>query len=193
MPNGVTLSYIDEELALLMRQAGVDTIFLAIESGSKRVLKEIIVKPISFDRIKPTVDLLRRVGIFTTAFFVIGLPGETDEERQETHDFILDMGFDWAFFNYATPLRGSRLFEQCKRNGWLAPEHLRIGSIDMSDYVINAPASTRKSSSASSSTSISRPTSSRTATCATPAMISRQRPSWKSLIATRASRSRITI
>ena len=138
MPNGVTMSYIDEELARLMRAAGVDTIFLAIESGSKRVLKEIIVKPISFERIKPTVQLLRDNGIFTCAFFVIGLPGETDAERMETHDFILDMGFDWAFFNYATPLRGSRLFEQCKRNGWLAPEYLRLGAVDMTDYVINS-------------------------------------------------------
>jgi len=139
MPNGVTLSYIDDELATLMRQAGVDTIFLAIESGSKRVLKEIISKPISFSRIKPTVELLRDAGIFTCAFFVLGLPGETEDEREETRHFILDIGFDWAFFNYATPLRGSRLFDQCKQNGWLAPEHQRIGAVDMTDYVINCP------------------------------------------------------
>lgn len=139
MPNGVTMSYIDEEMAYLMRRAGVDTIFLAIESGSKRVLKEIILKPISFSRIKPTVELLQANGIFTCAFFVIGLPGETDAEREETRQFILDTGFDWAFFNYATPLRGSALFEQCKREGWIAPEHRRIGAIDMTDYVINAP------------------------------------------------------
>ncbi len=139
MPNGVTMSYIDEELAMLMRAAGVDTIFLAIESGSKRVLKEIIIKPINFEKIRPTVELLRRHGIFTCAFFVLGLPGETDAEREETRQFILDIGFDWAFFNYATPLRGSRLFTQCKENGWLAPEHQRIGAVDMTDYVINAP------------------------------------------------------
>lgn len=139
MPNGVTMSYIDEEMAYLMRRAGVDTIFLAIESGSKRVLKEIIFKPIAFSRIKPTVELLQANGIFTCAFFVVGLPGETDGEREETRQFILDTGFDWAFFNYATPLRGSALFEQCKREGWLAPENQRIGSIDMTDYVIKAP------------------------------------------------------
>lgn len=139
MPNGVTMSYIDEEMAYLMRRAGVDTIFLAIESGSKRVLKEIIYKPIAFSRIKPTVEILQANGIFTCAFFVIGLPGETDAEREETRQFILETGFDWAFFNYATPLRGSALFEQCKREGWLAPEHLRIGAIDMTDYVIKAP------------------------------------------------------
>jgi anaerobic magnesium-protoporphyrin IX monomethyl ester cyclase len=70
MPNGVTLSYIDEELVGLMKNAGVDTIFLAIEHGSKRGLKDIIRKPISFGRIKPTIQMLQSSGIFTCAFLV---------------------------------------------------------------------------------------------------------------------------
>jgi len=139
MPNGVTLSYIDEELAYLMKQGGVDTIFLAIEHGSKRVLKDIIRKPIAFDRIKPTVQLLQRAGIFTCAFFVIGLPGEMAAERRETRDAIYDWELDWAFFNYATPLRGSELFRICKQNGWIEEKYLPIGAIDMTEYVITAP------------------------------------------------------
>jgi len=139
MPNGVTLSYIDEELAGLMKAAGVDTIFLAIEHGSKRVLKDIIRKPIAFRQIKPTVQLLQDTGIFTCAFFVIGLPGETRAEREETRDAIYDWGLDWAFFNYATPLRGSELFRQCKENKWIEEKYLPIGAIDMTDYVITAP------------------------------------------------------
>ena len=139
MPNGVTLSYIDEELAVLMKKAGVDTIFLAIEHGSKRVLKDIIRKPIAFNRIKPTIQLLQDVGIFVCAFFVIGLPGETRGERQETRDAIYDWGLDWAFFNYATPLRGSELFRLCKQNKWIDEKYLPIGAIDMTEYVITAP------------------------------------------------------
>lgn len=139
MPNGVTLSYIDEEMATLMKAAGVDTIFLAIEHGSKRVLKDIIRKPIAFNRIKPTIQLLQAAGIFTCAFFVIGLPGETRAERRETRDAIYDWGLDWAFFNYATPLRGSELFRMCKENNWIEEKYLPIGAIDMMDYVITAP------------------------------------------------------
>ncbi len=139
MPNGVTLSYIDEELAGLMKSAGVDTIFLAIEHGSKRVLKDIIRKPIAFKQIKPTIELLQKTGIFTCAFFVIGLPGETRAERQETRDAIYEWGLDWAFFNYATPLRGSELFRQCKENKWIEEKYLPIGAIDMTEYVITAP------------------------------------------------------
>lgn len=139
MPNGVTLSYIDEELATLMKAAGVDTLFVAIEHGSKRVLKDIIKKPISFSRIKPTVQMLQNAGIFACGFFVIGLPGETRAERRETRDMIYEWGLDWAFFNYATPLRGSELFRLCKENGWIEEKYLPIGAIDMTEYVIRVP------------------------------------------------------
>ena len=99
MPNGVTLSYIDEEMAKILKKAGVDTLFLAIESGSKRVLKDIIKKPISFSRILPTVKLLQKNGIFTAAFFIFGLPGEEQKDREDTKKLIFDSGLDWAFFN----------------------------------------------------------------------------------------------
>jgi radical SAM superfamily enzyme YgiQ (UPF0313 family) len=139
MPNGVTLSYIDDEMAALMKAAGVDTLYLAIEHGSKRVLKDIIHKPIAYNRIKPTIALLQAAGIYCQGFFVIGLPGETRAEREETRDAILDWGLDWASFNYATPLRGSELFRQCKANGWIDEKYLPIGAIDMTKYVIRAP------------------------------------------------------
>jgi anaerobic magnesium-protoporphyrin IX monomethyl ester cyclase len=139
MPNGVTLSYIDEEMAALMKAAGVDTLFLAIEHGSKRVLKDIIRKPIAYSRIKPTIEFLQAAGIYCQGFFVIGLPGETRAEREETRDAVLDWGLDWASFSYATPLRGSELFRQCKANGWIDAKYLPLGAIDMRKYVIRAP------------------------------------------------------
>lgn len=139
MPNGVTLSYIDDEMAALMKAAGVDTLFLAIEHGSKRVLKDIIRKPIAYSRIKPTIELLQAAGIYCQGFFVIGLPGETRAEREETRDVILDWGLDWASFSFATPLRGSELFRQCKANGWIDERYLPLGALDMRKYVIRSP------------------------------------------------------
>jgi radical SAM superfamily enzyme YgiQ (UPF0313 family) len=139
MPNGVTLSYIDEEMAEVMKAGGVDTLYLAIEHGSQRVLRDIIKKPISYKRIGSTIALLQKVGIYCQGFFVIGLPGETRAERQETRDAIIEWGLDWASFNYATPLRGSELFHMCKANGWIDPKHLPIGAIDMTRYVIKVP------------------------------------------------------
>ena len=144
MPNGVTLSYIDEEMAMLMSKAGVDTLFLAIESGSPRVLREVVKKPIAFKKIKPVVNLLKKYNIFACAFFVIGLPGETREERIETRNFAYDMGFDWCFFNYATPLRGSQLYKDCVDNGWIKEKYRELGSINMSEYVLDIPGTSKE-------------------------------------------------
>jgi anaerobic magnesium-protoporphyrin IX monomethyl ester cyclase len=140
LPNGVTLSYIDAEMAALMKSAGVDTIFLAIESGVPRVLREIIKKPLAYNRVKSVIQELHKNDIFVGSFFVLGLPDETPEERFSNLDFIKESEIDWAFFNFATPLRGSELFKKCLENEWIDKKYEKLGAMDMSEYVItNAP------------------------------------------------------
>lgn len=139
MPNGVTLAYIDEELAALMRQAGVRTIFLAIESGSDHVLHNIIRKPLKSSLVGPTVKFLRENGIFVQAFFINGFPGERDIDRATTLEKIKEWGIDWALFNFATPLRGSELYRKSKENGWLDEKYQKIGATDMMSVILKAP------------------------------------------------------
>lgn len=138
MPNGVTLVFIDDEMAHLMRQAGVDTIPLAIESGSDYVLRNIINKPLRLPRVKPVVEVLHNNNIFVQAFMVVGMPGETDKDRQLTVDLIKETGIDWAGFSLATPLRGSKLYKLCQEKGYI-DKNLRIGDLKFNQYVINAP------------------------------------------------------
>lgn len=139
MPNGITLAFIDDELAFLMKQAGVDTVFLALESGSDYVLKKIIKKPMRIDKAGAIIESLRKNDIFVQSFFIIGFPGETEDHREETRRFIADVGIDWSFFNYATPLRGSELFKTCTEKGWIDKKYLGIGKVDMTEYIIRAP------------------------------------------------------
>ncbi|ABA88374.1 radical SAM domain iron-sulfur cluster-binding oxidoreductase with cobalamin-binding-like domain and TPR domain [Syntrophotalea carbinolica DSM 2380] len=139
IPNGVTAILIDEELAGLMKNAGVDSIYLAIESGSESVLKNIIKKPIRLDKIQPIVKSLHDAEIFVQAFFINGFPGETEQDRQKTLTFIKQVGIDWSLFNFASPLRGSELYRICKENGWIEQRFQKIGDLDMTEYVIRAP------------------------------------------------------
>ena len=53
--------------------------------------------------IKPAVDALRRFGVKAHVFIVSGLPGETDEHREETLQMLLN-GFDWAHIYLAIPI-----------------------------------------------------------------------------------------
>jgi radical SAM superfamily enzyme YgiQ (UPF0313 family) len=137
-PNGLSVAFIDEEMAMLMKGAGIDTVPLAIESGSRRMLNEVIHKPLRLEQVKPVVEFLHRNNIFVQGYFVVGLPGEQEEDRDETVRFIKEVGLDWSGFNLATPLRGSELYKICKEKGYIDPSY-GIGDLGMHDYVIKAP------------------------------------------------------
>jgi anaerobic magnesium-protoporphyrin IX monomethyl ester cyclase len=134
--SGLTVSYIDDELAYLMHKVGVEMIVLAIEHGSDYMLKEVINKPISLENVRNAVKCLKKYDFFIKSFFVIGLPGETEKYRQETIDFIKEVGLDWSIFSVATPLRGSRLYDYCVENGYIDPntfmsDTYRIATVKM--------------------------------------------------------------
>jgi len=137
MPNGLSVRYIDEEMAVLMRSAGVDTAYLAIEHGSEYVLKELIRKPLELSMVAPAVEALRKADIFVHAFIVLGMPGETAEHRRECMDFLKEVDVDWAGFNLATPVKGSQLYEDCIKNGWIKPQD--INDVVDKKYIIRIP------------------------------------------------------
>lgn len=137
-PNGLSVAFIDREMASLMREAGLDTVPLAIESGSSRMLRDVIHKPLRLDKVKPVVDYLHESGIFVQGYFVVGIPGELEEDRVETVRFIKEIGLDWSGFNLATPLRGSELYRICIENGYIDRD-FGLGDLGMHDYVIRAP------------------------------------------------------
>lgn len=124
-PNGLAVYAIDEEIGLLLKNAGVGTVNLAVESGSDFVLKNLINKPLKKSYIKRAVDILRSNGIRCHAFIVIGIPGEMDEHRAETIIMIKETGFDWVHFFIAIPIAGSRLYDLCIDSNYLVEKDFR--------------------------------------------------------------------
>jgi len=118
-PNGMAIYAIDDEVGELLKKAGVTTVSLAMESGSDFVLKKIIDKPLRLDMVKNAVDILKKNDICVHCCIVLGLPGELEKHREETMQMILNTGFDWSYFNLAVPVAGSRLYDICKKNGYL--------------------------------------------------------------------------
>lgn len=137
-PNGLSVAFIDDELAELMRKAGLDTVYLAIESGSPYVLKQLIHKPLNLKKVTPVIQILRKHNFWIQGYFVNGMPGETDEHRAETVAFIKDIGLDWSGFTLAIPSRGSKLYEICIEKGYIKKD-IGIDEIDPTKYIINTP------------------------------------------------------
>jgi radical SAM superfamily enzyme YgiQ (UPF0313 family) len=120
--SGFTVIYIDDETAELLEKAGLKVAKLAVESGSPYVLKNIINKPINLDYVETAVNSFRKYNIFTTAFMVVGLPGETKAHLRESVDYFKKVGFDWVFISCATAFPGSRLYKICKEKGYIPEE-----------------------------------------------------------------------
>ena len=121
-PSGLNVKFIDEELARLFKAAGLDVANLAIESGSERVLTDIIDKPLKIKDIRPVVEMLRKQGLLIHGFFIFGFLGETREDREATIALIKDVGFDWASIYAAAPIRGSRLYQICVDKGYITDD-----------------------------------------------------------------------
>jgi radical SAM superfamily enzyme YgiQ (UPF0313 family) len=106
---GVRADTLDEELAFKMREAGFRRVTLGVESGSPRILRQIR-KGESNDEVIRAIGLLRKAGIYSHAFFMIGFPGETPEDIELSKELILNARPDHVEVNMVTPYPGTELF-----------------------------------------------------------------------------------
>jgi len=90
-PNGVRADLLDRETIELCRASGCAYLVFGIESGSPRVLDEIVHKQLDLDRVVEAARHCHEVGLDTLAFYIVGFPGETRAEAEETYRFAFDL------------------------------------------------------------------------------------------------------
>ncbi len=121
-PNGVRADTLDEKLLTKMKRSGCKKIRVAPESGVQRVVDQVIKKNLDLGSVERAVALCKKVGIKVGCFFVIGLIGETKAEIEKTIRYaykLRQLGADSFIFSIATPIYGTKLYEQAKRRGFL--------------------------------------------------------------------------
>lgn len=69
------------------RKGGLYRVRLGLESGSDKILK-LMDKKTDVQTIKSSLQALAFAGIKTTTYWIVGFPGETEEDFQQTLDFI---------------------------------------------------------------------------------------------------------
>ena len=83
----------DIEKTLFWRRGGFYRARIGVESGSQRVL-DLMGKGITVDESRAALSALAYAGIKTTTFWVIGHPGETEEDFQMTLDLLEELKDD---------------------------------------------------------------------------------------------------
>ena len=69
--NALALCALDREVLEALKSAGVDQLPLAVESGSERVLRDIMHKPLNLSIVKRVADDCRDLGIYTNVSILI--------------------------------------------------------------------------------------------------------------------------
>lgn len=111
-PNGIRADRIDEEMIRLMKDSGMVSVSIAAESGSDKVRKNIIHKNLSTDSILNAIKLFDKNDLPCIVFFVLGFPGETINDIQETVAFAKRIAVQYNTINMifiANPLPGTEL------------------------------------------------------------------------------------
>jgi radical SAM superfamily enzyme YgiQ (UPF0313 family) len=121
---------VDREMLEAMKAANCGYILFGVESGSPKMLKR-MKKGITLDEVRAAFKLTREVDIKTQAFFLFGMPEETQETISETIEFAKELNASSTQFAVAIPHPGTALYEECKSNGWLTSE-------DWADYTSEA-------------------------------------------------------
>lgn len=113
-----------EEIVKLMKESGCLQLDFGVESGSQRILDEVINKRIKLEQVETAFDLCRKYGIRSHASFMLGLPTETREEMIQTFKFAQKIKPNWYAFGIFTPLPGTALYEN----------YYKPGEITLDDY-----------------------------------------------------------
>lgn len=109
LPSGINAMTLNEELVDLMARAGFRYLSVSPETGSPRVL-ELMGKRMDLQRVSATVAMTSKRGIRTNACFMLGYPGEEDQDRRMTRRYVAHLarqGLDELIIPIMTPFPGT--------------------------------------------------------------------------------------
>lgn len=117
-----------------LSSSGCTRLLMGIESGCNRVLRDVVNKMVSKEEILQVANLIAQYGILGSYTFIVGFPGESIEEQNQTFNFINQL---WRLspkpetrVHIYTPYPGTPLYYEACQEGFIPPEKLE----DWSDF-----------------------------------------------------------
>lgn len=117
---------VNEVMLHELAAAGCKHIVYGVESGSERVRREIMKRWATNQRFRDVFRWTKAAGIMPTANYIIGIPGESRAEMQQTialHHELQPTDFGYFVFY---PYPGTELFRVCQTKGYLPADYLTL-------------------------------------------------------------------
>jgi len=134
---------INEELIDCLARAGCAHITYGVESGSERIRRQVMKRPVTNEQMIQAFRWTRAAGILATANYMLGLPEETAEELQQTIDLHEQLQPDDFGYFVFYPYPGTHLFQYCRDKGYLADGYQDLPAVH-SQSILNLPTLTKE-------------------------------------------------
>ncbi len=110
------LNCLDPELAAVLRQAGLVTAKVGVESGNLEVMKKFNRKNFRFDEQIERIRAVERLGIQIIAFYILAMPDDTIDTALQTIRYSRLLNTAGAQYSVATPYPGTKFYDDIKDN-----------------------------------------------------------------------------
>lgn len=128
---GTRIDRLDEDLLVAMKSVGLQKIGFGLESGVDRV-RFSINKHITNEAIINVLELCNKHRVTTIGSFILGLPGETEDDIEATIAFARKLPLNFGYFNRLIPIPNSQVFAMMVKSERIAPdvwEQFMLGKI----------------------------------------------------------------
>lgn len=115
------INLLTEEMVRQMQRAGCNHIRVGIETGSEKILKDTC-KGLTLDEMRRGAKILHKLGMYWSAYFMVGLPTETEEDIRATISFMQEIKPDYVTLSIFTPYPGTAIFQELRKLGKISED-----------------------------------------------------------------------
>ena len=101
----------NEEVINLLKETGCFRVWIGAESGSQKVI-DLMDRRVDVNQVRDMIKLTKKHGIEAGTFIMLGYPGETEADIEETINHLKESNPDHFTITIAYPIKGTELSQQ---------------------------------------------------------------------------------
>ena len=102
---------LNEEVISMLKDSGCFRVWIGAESGSQKII-DAMDRRVDVKQVREMIKLTNKYGIETGTFIMLGYPGETEQDIEETIEHLKGSNPDYFTITIAYPINGTEFYQE---------------------------------------------------------------------------------